>query len=406
MGEADGPALLAPAPLATAAEGARCALQQLAGAQWRGGALDAAALLGERAAIFGFQRRGRTSPGGSCRLLRARDAWMAVNLARESDRDMLEAWLEAGLPEDSWAHVEAELPKRRASQWLERSRLLGLPVAELPRGIVGSAASGIRCVAEIDATAGPAQRPPLVVDLSSLWAGPLCGHLLGLAGARVVKCESFERPDGARTGPRAFFDLLNADKECVAFEFASESGRAALRRLLECADIVIESARPRALAGFGIHAEQWIAARSGRTWVSITGYGRTGPEADWVAFGDDAAAASGLAWATARFNGLSGPVFCGDAIADPLTGLHAAVAALASFQRGGSRLLDVSLRGVVASVLALVEKDPFAVCFAPGRAPSIESPNVALPRARAVSAHARDLGVDTEPVMKTLRDLA
>ncbi len=338
--------------------------------------------------------------------MRARDAWLAVNLARESDREMLEAWLEAGVAEDSWAHVEAELPKRSASQWLERSRLLGLPVAEVPRGVVGSVPFGIGCVAGIDATVGPARRPPFVVDLSSLWAGPLCGHLLGLAGARVVKCESFERPDGARAGARAFFDLLNADKECVAFEFASESGRAALRRLLDCADIVIESARPRALAGFGIHAEEWIAARSGRTWVSITGHGRAGPEADWVAFGDDAAAASGLAWAAARFNDLSGPVFCGDAIADPMTGLHAAAAALASFQRGGSRLLDVSLRGVVASVLAAAQNDPFVECFAAGRAPSFETCDVALPRARAVLAHARDLGTDTEPVMKTLRDLA
>ena len=39
---------------------------------------------------------------------------------------------------------------------------------------------------------------PLVVDLSALWAGPLCAHLLGLAGARVVKVESLGRPDGAR----------------------------------------------------------------------------------------------------------------------------------------------------------------------------------------------------------------
>ena len=91
---------------------------------------------------------------------------------------------------------------------------------------------------------------PLVVDLSSLWAGPLCAHLLGLAGARVVKLESTRRPDGARSGPPDFFSLLNAGKASVALDFGTRCGRGKLRRLLERADIVVESARPRALAPF------------------------------------------------------------------------------------------------------------------------------------------------------------
>jgi hypothetical protein len=44
---------------------------------------------------------------------------------------------------------------------------------------------------------------------SSLWAGPLCTNLLGLGGARVIKVESTTRPDGARSGPPAFFELLH-----------------------------------------------------------------------------------------------------------------------------------------------------------------------------------------------------
>ena len=47
----------------------------------------------------------------------------------------------------------------------------------------------------------------LVADLSSMWAGPLCGHLLARAGATVVKVESPRRPDGTRAGNQRIFRL-------------------------------------------------------------------------------------------------------------------------------------------------------------------------------------------------------
>jgi crotonobetainyl-CoA:carnitine CoA-transferase CaiB-like acyl-CoA transferase len=68
-----------------------------------------------------------------------------------------------------------------------------------------------------------------------------------------------------------------------------------------------------------------------------------------VGFGDDVAMASGL---TARDSDDDQPLPCGDAIADPLTGMHAAVHALASFRSGGSRLLDVAMSEVVAGTVA------------------------------------------------------
>jgi crotonobetainyl-CoA:carnitine CoA-transferase CaiB-like acyl-CoA transferase len=219
--------------------------------------------------------------------------------------------------------------------------------------------------------------------LSSLWAGPLCAQLLGVCGAQVVKLESLQRPDGARRGSPAFFDLMNGGKRSVAVDIESESGLEQLRGLLARADIVIESSRPRALAQLGVDAEELVRSGLGKTWLSITGYGRGEPEAGWVAFGDDAAAAAGLT-ATA---GCGTPVFCGDAIADPLTGLHAAVAALASWLTGGGRLLDVSLRNVAARATRLP---------APDRA----SPTRPLPpRARDVTCRAASLGRDTRAVL-------
>src|SRR5207253_5303213 len=111
------------------------------------------------------------------------------------------------------------------------------------------------------AGAGPARGTQglFVADLSSLWAGPLCAHLLQLAGARVVKVESLHRPDGARSGPAAFFDLLHGGQEAVAIDFRHADGRASLRRLVEAADVVVEGSRPRALEQLGVVAEGVLA---------------------------------------------------------------------------------------------------------------------------------------------------
>ncbi|WP_211247418.1 CoA transferase [Cryptosporangium arvum] len=184
-----------------------------------------------------------------------------------------------------------------------------------------------------------------MLDLSAMWAGPLCAHLLGRAGAQVVKVEDVGRPDGARFGPPEFYDGLHTGHASVVLDFATPAGRAALTGLAAEADVVVESSRPRALRRLGLVAEDWLAARPGRTWISITGYGRDDAE-QRVAFGDDAAVAGGLLAEAPD----GSPVFCGDAIADPLTGLFAAAAALASVRAGGGHLLDVAMAGVAADM--------------------------------------------------------
>ena len=199
---------------------------------------------------------------------------------------------------------------------------------------------------------GPAARPPrpapLVVDLSSLWAGPVCARILRDRGATVVKVESTERPDGARRGPPAFFDRLHRGQRAVALAFSSVEGRQDLRDLLTAADVVIEASRPRALAQLGAGPTD-LGADGPGLWISITGHGRSGPAGDRVGFGDDAAAAGGLVGWTAR-----GPVFGGDALADPLTGLAAAAAWADAARRGGGRrlLVDLALADVAAWVAA------------------------------------------------------
>ena len=179
----------------------------------------------------------------------------------------------------------------------------------------------------------------MVVDLSALWAGPLCTQLLQMMGARVIKVESSGRPDAMRTAATGFFDLLNAGKASVVLDFSQPSGREALHQLLRRADIIIEASRPRALRQLGVRAEDIVRENPAATWLSICGYGRDEPAAQWVAFGDDAAVAGGLSqvlWDCSRR-----PMFCADAIADPLAGMHAALAAWWSFTHGGGRLLSL-----------------------------------------------------------------
>ncbi len=355
------PARSRPAPPAPLADVAQRALAELARASGHGAieAIGGHRLLMERARLAGLRFGSGRSAGGSCRFLHARQGTLAVNLPRASDWELIPAWLEGDATEPGdWTALGAAVASRDAPWLVERGRLLGLAVA--PTGREVTCASGYWRIAGPPLDVPPLAAPPAtrrgrprVVDLSALWAGPLCGHLLHLAGADVIKVESVRRPDGARDGNQAFYGLLNQGKRCLALDLGHPEGPRTLRALILRADIVIEAARPRALRHMGIHAEALLRDKPDLTWISITGYGRNEPEAQWVAFGDDAAVAAGLGdvmkTATGHYQ------FAGDAIADPLTGAWAAVAGWRSWQRGGGRLVSLALAEVAACSLAEAE---------------------------------------------------
>ena len=401
-GRADGPPVAGPAHLAACARGAVDAFAALAGEE-AARELDGAAVLAERSALLGLRRAGAISVGGHCRLLPARDGWLAVNLPRPDDRAALPAWLGIVPGSDSWDAVAEAVARRCTAPLLARARLLGLAVA--PAAPVPSRSVpwfSVRTFKE-SISRGDVTRAPLIVDLSSLWAGPLATHLLARAGARVVKVESTRRPDGARSGSTAFFDLLNGGKESVALDLGAARDRARLARLLARADIVVESARPRALRQLDVDAAALVRARPGLVWVGITGYGRRGAAGNWIAFGDDAAVAAGLATAPGAAAGDT-PLFCADAIADPLTGLHAAVAALAAWRHGGGVLLSIALRDVAAHALAFAEPARDVMVRREGDDWEVtaagERQLVQAPRARLPLAAARPLGADTDRVLR------
>jgi hypothetical protein len=307
--------------------------------------VDADEILTGRAAMLGLKPAGPISAGGSTRLLATRDGWCALTLSRVEDVEAIPALLESPGPlADPWGALAEAAADRRAADFVERARLLDLPAA-----VLGEVAPAAPKFVRRGTTAASAVGGLLVADLSSMWAGPLCGHLLAAAGATVVKVEARNRPDGTRSGHPGFFDWMNSSKLSFAIDFRDDE----LRPLLEVADIVIEGSRPAALARRGLGPDR-VTGRAGRVWLRVTGYGSEGERANWIAFGDDAAVAGGLVGtAHARSKTGSSPVFVGDAIADPLTGLEATLAVLETLGRGGGEIVETSLAAVAAGYAAL-----------------------------------------------------
>ena len=340
--------------------------------------VDAVEIITGRAALLGLSPNGRISARGATRLMPGRDGWCALTLSRPDDVEAVPALLETdAVPDDPWPAVQHWVAGRKVATVTDRARLLGLPAATL-----GETAAAPPRTSKLGRSAPPRGLSELLVaDLSSMWAGPLCGQLLAQAGATVVKVESPARPDGTRAGPAAFFDWMNGGKLSYTADFDDP---AALRRLLAAADVVIESSRPAALERRGL-GPQDVAPRDGRVWLRITGHGADGERADWVAFGDDAAVSGGLV-GTAD----DGPVFCGDAIADPLTGLHAALAVFESLSRGGGELIEMSMAAVAATYAAL------PVSAHENRCPAVQPP--------ARSAQAPRLGADNAAVDRLIAE--
>jgi hypothetical protein len=312
------------------------------------GELASTSVLAERAVLNDFKIPGRTSAGGGCRFFQARDGHVALNLSRPDDRASLPALFgDVGANGDDEA-VSAWFLTRRASELVAQGRTLGLAIASLDE--ISTSPSTMCETRGLLAEPSARSVRPLVVDLSALWAGPLASRLLQMSGAEVVKVESRNRPDAMRDGDPTFFARLNDGKLILSLDLRDPDGRAALLALIRRADIVIEAARPRALRQLGIDADALVQEVPGLVWATITGHGVAGEAAHWIGFGDDCGVAGGLSAALRQATGKIG--FVGDAIADPLTGIYAALKIAEQRASGRGARLVLSMAGVVAEALA------------------------------------------------------
>jgi hypothetical protein len=168
-----------------------------------------------------------------------------------------------------------------------------------------------------------APRPPdavRVVDLTSMWAGPLCTWLLASLGCEVVTIEAPCRPDGLRGSP-GHFETLAAGKRRLPLDLRRSEDRSVFERLVATADLVVESYSSRVMSNFGYEPEALRGLRPTVTTLSIRAFDREPDERDWVAYGPGVHAASGHGVTDGE------PRPATHAYADALTGLAAASAA-------------------------------------------------------------------------------
>ncbi len=358
-------------------------------------ALDGLTIVGERGSARDFEIRGRRSTGvGGSRLNPTRDgSWFALTIMREEDRAYLPALFgKQGMDSASEEEIADEIARHDSAELLATGRALGLPVAcadEVP------VAPPVEVLARGSRRDRPPGHRPLVVDMSAIWAGPLAGHLLWLAGADVIKVESRKRPDMIRSSDPLTFEIVNQGKDCIAVDLTAPSERERLVALIRRADMVIEASRPRALRQLGIQAEALVAETPGLVWLSITGHGASGEPANWVGVGNDCAVAGGTARALAQATGEIG--YVGDALADPLTGITAALEGWRAYAAGEAVRLGFAMSAITARALAeerafdstLLDNELRAWGAAKGKL----FPKVLR---RAMLAPVRELGADTE----------
>ncbi len=181
-----------------------------------------------------------------------------------------------------------------------------------------------------------------VIDVTQMISGPVATMLLGDQGADVIKIEPPGRGDfvrsygGKRAGLPPLFATANRNKRSVVLDLKDGRGIALLKRLVASGDVFVQNFRPGTAARMGIGEEALRAVRPDLVYVSISGFGETGPYADQPVYDPIVQALSGLASIQSDETGR--PRLVRTIVPDKLTALTAAqaiTAALLARQRSG-----------------------------------------------------------------------
>ncbi|WP_456280510.1 CoA transferase [Cupriavidus sp. JZ107] len=210
-----------------------------------------------------------------------------------------------------------------------------------------------------------------VLDLSRILAGPWCTQNLADLGAEVTKIEHPERGDDTRGwGPpylqspdgsermSAYFACCNRGKRSLAIDFTTDEGKAAILALADQADVLVENFKAGTLQRYGLDYASLQARNPRLVYLSITGFGQSGPMADKPGYDYVFQGMGGLMSYTGQPDGEpgEGPLRTGVAVVDLSTGMYATSAVLAAlFQRqatGEGQHLDIALLDVAVALNA------------------------------------------------------
>ncbi|MFK0066311.1 CaiB/BaiF CoA transferase family protein [Streptomyces sp. NPDC091046] len=211
--------------------------------------------------------------------------------------------------------------------------------------------------------APPSVSPPLtglrVLDLATLFAGPLAATMLGDFGAEVIKVEHPTRPDPSRghgpskDGVGLWWKLLGRNKRTITLDLSKPAGRTTLLRLAATADVVVENFRPGTLEKWDLGWDELSAVNPRLVLTRVTGFGQFGPYARRPGFGTLAEAMSGFAAMTGEPD--APPTLPPFGLADSIAALataYAVMTALAARERTGEgQVVDMAIIEPILTVL-------------------------------------------------------
>lgn len=192
-----------------------------------------------------------------------------------------------------------------------------------------------------------------VLDLATLFAGPLCATMLGDFGAEVIKVEHPRKPDPSRghgpskDGIGLWWKHLGRNKRNLTLDLSSPGGREVLLRLAAESDVIIENFRPGTLEKWQLGWDELSAANPRLVLARVTGFGQFGPYARRPGFGTLAEAMSGFAAITGQPDGP--PTLPPFGLADSIAALATSYAVMAAL-----RGRDTTGRGQVVD-MAIIE---------------------------------------------------
>jgi len=189
-----------------------------------------------------------------------------------------------------------------------------------------------------------------VLDFSRVLAGPFAGRMLSDLGAEVVKVEPPEG-DSSRlwgkmtAGISGYFNMINAGKRGISIDLRADGAQALVLELVKNADVVLENFRPDVMSRLGIGYETLAAANPKLIMLSISGFGRDGPESQRPAYAPIVHAELGLIDRVVRQRGVK--IDLPLSVADTNAGLHGLVALLSAVimrgRTGRGQHIDLSM---------------------------------------------------------------